>query len=208
MSVVVGVLTIDLKANTASFSQSMEKMSHLSAKTANDIKRSLEKIAVAGAAMVAGFATGTAALIESSVATIGSLSRMAKQAGTTADKFSVLAYAAKLNHTELGDLTGSMDRLAKASFQAQNGNHQLAGVFNRLGVSIADTKGHLRDTSDIFADVAVKFSQMGTGAGKAALAMAVFGRGGAQMIPLLNDYGAHQKEITEEAEKFGLVIGG
>ena len=34
MSIVVGTLTIDLKANTASFSQSMDKMSQLSAKSA------------------------------------------------------------------------------------------------------------------------------------------------------------------------------
>jgi hypothetical protein len=39
MSVTVGTLTIDLKANTASFSGSMDKMSQLSAKTASDIKR-------------------------------------------------------------------------------------------------------------------------------------------------------------------------
>jgi lambda family phage tail tape measure protein len=207
MGVSVGVLTIDLRANTASFSDAMGKMSQLSARTANDIKRSLEKIGTMGAAMVGSLVVGTSALIETSVATIGGLSRMAKQAGTTTEKFSVLAYAAKLNHVELGNLTGTMDKLAKASFQAQNGNHALAGVFNRLGVSISDTKGHLRDTSDMFADVAVKFSKMETGAGKAALAMAVFGRSGAQMIPLLNDYGAHQAEITEEAKKFGLVIG-
>ena len=51
MSIVVGTLTIDLKANTASFSQSMDKMSQLSAKSANDIKRSLEKIGTAGLAL-------------------------------------------------------------------------------------------------------------------------------------------------------------
>lgn len=66
MSVTVGTLTIDLKANTASFSGSMDKMSHLSAKTASDIKRSLERIATVGLAMSAAIATGTAALISHS----------------------------------------------------------------------------------------------------------------------------------------------
>lgn len=207
MSVVVGVLTIDLKANTASFSQSMDKMSSLSAKTANDIKRSLEKIALAGAAMAASLVTGTAALIESSVATIGSMSRLAQSAGTTAEKFSVLAYAAKLNHTPMEDLAKGLEKLSQSAFKAQNGNVQLERIFGKLGVTTKDSTGHLRDSSDILTDVAVKFSQMGTAAGKPALAMALFGKAGAQLIPLLNDLGKHQAEIREEAQKYGLVIG-
>jgi hypothetical protein len=70
MSIVVGTLTIDLKANTASFSQSMDKMSQLSAKSANDIKRSLEKIGTAGLALATGLAAATVALVETSIATI------------------------------------------------------------------------------------------------------------------------------------------
>ena len=67
MSIVVGTLTIDLTANTASFSKSMDSMSQLSAKTANDVKRSLEKIATAGIAMGAAVATGVTALIAHSL---------------------------------------------------------------------------------------------------------------------------------------------
>ena len=59
MSIVVGTLTIDLKANTASFSQSMDKMSQLTAKSANDIKRSLEKIGTAAVALATGLAANS-----------------------------------------------------------------------------------------------------------------------------------------------------
>jgi hypothetical protein len=185
----------------------MDKMSALSAKSANDIKRSLERIGAAGIAMGAALVTGTAALIESSVATIGSMSRLAQSAGTTAEKFSVLAYAAKLNHTPMEDLAKGLEKLSQSAFKAQNGNAQLGRIFDKLGVATKDSTGHLRDSSDMLNDVAVKFSQMGTAAGKPALAMALFGKAGAQLIPLLNDLGKHQAEITEEAKKYGLVIG-
>src|SRR5271154_7429198 len=99
MSVVVGTLTIDLKANTASFSQSMDKMSQLSAKSANDIKRSLEKIGTAGLALATGLAAATVALIETSIATIGSPSRLSQATGTTGEKFSPLADAAPHHQT-------------------------------------------------------------------------------------------------------------
>jgi len=208
MSIVVGTLTIDLKANTASFSQSMDKMSQLSAKTANDVKRSLEKIATAGAALAVGIVAATATLIETSVATIGSLNRLAQASGTTIDKFSALAYAAKVSHLEVDDMAKGMEKLAKSAFGAQNGNVALEKIFSRLGVSIKDSNGHLRDTSDLFTDVAVKFSQMGAGAGKTALAMLLFGKAGAGMIPMMNEFGVESASIIAEAKAFGLVIGG
>ena len=208
MSVVVGTLTIDLKANTASFSQSMDKMSQLSAKSANDIKRSLEKIGTAGLALATGLGAATAALIETSIATIGSLSRLSQATGTTVEKFSALAYAARISHVEVDDMAKGMEKLAKSAFGAQNGNAGLQRIFGRLGVEVADSNGHLKDSSDLFTEVAVKFSGMANGAGKTALAMALFGKAGAGMIPLLNELGKHQAELTEQAKRFGLVIGG
>ena len=208
MSIVVGTLTIDLKANTASFSQSMDKMSQLSAKSANDIKRSLEKIGTAGLALATGLAAATVALVETSIATIGSLSRLSQATGTTVEKFSALAYAARISHVEVDDMAKGMEKLAKSAFGAQNGNAGLQRIFGRLGVSVTDSNHHLKDTSDLFTEVAVKFSGMANGAGKTALAMALFGKAGAAMIPMLNELGKNQARLSEEAKRFGLVIGG
>lgn len=208
MSIVVGTLTIDLKANTASFSQSMDKMSQLSAKSANDIKRSLEKIGTAAVALATGLAAATAALVETSISTIGSLSRLSQATGTTVEKFSALAYAARISHVEVDDMAKGMEKLAKSAFGAQNGNAGLQRIFGRLGVEVADSNHHLKDSSDLFSEVAVKFAGMANGAGKTALAMALFGKAGAAMIPLLNNLGKNQIQLTEEAKRFGLVIGG
>jgi hypothetical protein len=207
MSVVVGTLLIDLKANTASFTQSMGKMGQLSANTANDVKRSLEKIGAAGIALASGLAATTAALVETSIETIGSMNRLAQASGTTIEKFSALAYAAKISRTEVDVMAMGMTRLAKAAFAAQNGNTALAAIFKRLGVDTQDSNHHLLDTSIIFTSLAVKFSQMKEGAGKTALAMEVMGKSGARMIPLLNELGKRQAELTEQAKRFGLVIG-
>ncbi len=133
MSIVVGTLTIDLKANTASFSQSMDKMSQLSAKSANDIKRSLEKIGTAGLALATGLAAATVALVETSIATIGSLSRLSQATGTTVEKFSALAYAARISHVEVDDMAKGMEKLAKSAFGAQNGKSpRLQRIFGRF----------------------------------------------------------------------------
>ena len=206
MSITVGTLTIDLKANTASFSGSMDKMSQLSAKTANDIKRSLEKIAAAGLAMGAAIATGTAALIAHSLDSADALYKLAQSAGTTTETLSTLNYAAGLSNVSTEELGKGLEKLSKNAFSAQNGNQALTNVFTRLKVSTVDATGHLKDSGVLFGEIATRFAGMADGAGKTALAIALFGKAGAGMIPLLNQYGEEQEKVNDEAHRFGLVL--
>ncbi|HTF64542.1 MAG TPA: phage tail tape measure C-terminal domain-containing protein [Edaphobacter sp.] len=206
MAVTVGTLVIDLAANTASFSTEMGKASNLAAKSANDIKRSLEKIALAGAAMAAALVTGTAGVIRSALDQVDALGKAAQAAGTTAETLSTLQYAAKLSNVESEQLTKGLEKLSLAAFKAQGGNVQLGNIFKRLGVNIMDANGHLKDSGILLEEMAPKFANMADGAGKTALAQALLGKAGAGMIPLLNQYGAEQARVNDEAHRFGLVL--
>jgi hypothetical protein len=207
MAVSVGTLTIDLRANTASFSQSMDKMSQLSAKTANDIKRSLERITVAGVAMATAIAGGTAGMIKHALDAADSMSKWAQAAGTTTETLSVLNYAAGLSNVATEDLVKGLEKLSMSALKAQNGNTQLAKVFSdKLHVSILDSNGQIKDSGILMEEVAVKFGHMGDSAGKTALAMSLFGKGGASLIPMLNQYGQEQERVNDEAHRFGLVL--
>jgi hypothetical protein len=184
----------------------MDKASHLAARSANDIKRSLEKIAAIGLTMGAAIATGTAALIEGSIDAADKLGKLAEASGTTAETLSVLSYAGKLAGVETEQLGKGLEKLSQAAFKAQNGNQGLQNIFGRLGVSAVDSNGHLKDSGELMEQLAVKFAGMGDGAGKTALAMALFGKAGAGLIPFLNLYGAKQAEINEQAHRFGLEL--
>jgi hypothetical protein len=204
--IVVGVLTINLEAETASFSRAMDQASHLAAKSANDIKRSLEKVAAVGLAMGAAIATGTAALIEGSLDAADKLGKLAQATGTTAETLSVLSYAGKLAGVETEQLGKGLEKLSQAAFKAQNGNQGLQNIFGRLGVSAVDSNGHLKDSGILMEQLAVKFAGIGDSSGKTALAMALFGKSGAALIPLLNQYGSEQERVNDEAHRFGLVL--
>lgn len=207
MSVVVGVLTIDLKANTASFSKSMDKMSSLSAKTANDIKRSLEKITLVGVAMAGAIATATTATIKSAIDAADELGKMAASAGTTAETLSVLSYAAGLSNVSTEELGKGLVKLSASAFKAQNGNVALQRIFERVGVSAIGANGRIKDSGLLMEELAAKFSKMSTSGGKTALVVQLFGKGAASLIPLLNQLGEEQAKVTEEAHRFGLVLG-
>ncbi len=75
-----------------------------------------------------------------------------------------------------------------------------------LGVSVKDTNGRLRSSEDVIFDVADQFAAMPNGVAKTALAIKLFGKSGADLIPLLNGGSAGLREMGEEAERLGFVL--
>ena len=67
------------------------------------------------------------------------------------------------------------------------GTGPAADAFGRLGVSVTDANGKVRETDQVMLDLADKFQQMPDGTEKAALASQIFGeRLGSELIPMLN----------------------
>ena len=83
-------------------------------------------------------------------------------------------------------------------------------AFKALGIDVRDASGNIRDTNAVFLDIADRFGRMQDGATKSALAMQVFGKSGAELIPLLNSgrdglkgmaaYAEHAQVLGHEAE--------
>jgi len=57
-------------------------------------------------------------------------------------------------------------------------------------------------------DVADKFSTMKDGAQKSAMAMDIFGKSGAEMVPFLNQGSAGINELTAQADRLGVTLDG
>lgn len=63
---------------------------------------------------------------------------------------------------------------------------QASEAFQKLGVQIKNSDGTMRSADAVMLDIATKFKAMPDGVEKTALAMKLFGRSGAEMIPMLN----------------------
>ncbi len=59
-------------------------------------------------------------------------------------------------------------------------------AFRTLGVAVKNTDGTMRTSDAVLLDISRKFATMPDGVEKTTLAMKLFGRGGAEMIPMLN----------------------
>lgn len=83
-----------------------------------------------------------------------------------------------------------------------------AAVMEGLGVNFKDATGKVLPMDQVLGDVADKFKEMPDGAEKTADAMAIFGKAGKDMIPVLDLGKEGMKDMQDEAKKLGLSLTG
>lgn len=137
------------------------------------------------------------------------LGKMAQKVGVSVESLSALEYAGKLSDVSLEQLGAGLKKLSvNLNEVATNADGDAAAAFKAIGVSVKDAAGNLRSADDVFADVAEAFAGMKDGAGKTALAVQIFGKAGADLIPMLNAGAKGLAEMRSEAEALGLVFTG
>lgn len=189
----IGDLVINLKAETASFTADIAR-AHGSLKT----------MAEAAVGLGAAMATGLAAIVASTIEMADKMGKLAQVTGLTTESLSALSFAAKMVDVDQESLAKGLEKLAKNMDKAAQSTG--ASAFGRLGIAVKDASGHLKDSDVVLAEIADKFAKMPDGAQKTALAMQLFGKSGAQLIPLLDKGSAGIQQFKDEAERLGLVL--
>lgn len=163
-------------------------------------------LAALGGIGAAGAIAAVTARIASAVNVADQLNRTSQKIGVTVESLSALNYAAKLADVSSESFAGALGKLSKNMAAAAEGSQAQAAAFNSIGVAVKNTDGTLRKADDVLADIAKAFAKLPDGATKTALAMQLFGRAGAELIPLLNDNADGFKAVTKEAQQFGVII--
>ncbi len=202
-SAVVGALRVTLGLDSAQFKDGMK-----------EAQTGLQRFA--GVAKAGALAIGTAMVAAGgamAVAMKGVIDRAdqmyeASQAlGVTVEDLSRMQYAAELSGVSAENLEKSIRKLSVGLYDAsQNASGPAADAFRALGISATDAAGNVRPAIDVIGDMAKRFETLPDGAAKTALAIKVFGRSGADMIPMLNEGEAGLKAMYEEAEQLGIVL--
>ena len=84
----------------------------------------------------------------------------------------------------------------------------VAGTLRDIGINAYDAEGKVRPLADILPDVADAFSKMADGPAKTAVAVQLFGKQGAELIPILNKGRDGLNEMMEAAKAAGLTMSG
>ena len=175
----------------------------------SDLESGLSAAAKAGAAFgatISGLAAATAAAVKSIVNMADETTKLAQKTGIAMRELQELAHVANLSGVSVGELQTAVGRLTRGmSDFARGGTSESARALKALGIEIKNTDGTLKSSSQVLEQVAEKFSGYRDGAEKTALAIAIFGRAGANMIPMLNGGKAAIIEARKELEQFGAV---
>ena len=113
--------------------------------------------------------------------------KLSRQTGIAADSLQAYVNAGKLAGVEQATIEKGLRRLAQSQREADQGIKTYSESYEALGISVRDSDGNLKSSEILLGDIADRFSNMPNGATKAALAMEIFGRSGAQLIPMLNE---------------------
>lgn len=216
-------LVVSLEANLKQYEKELARAQKVTVSQLRAVEREAQKSTTSlekrfGAmglsirsALVGAFAglsvAAVTAVFRSAIDHMDELSKASQKIGIPVEELSKLEYAGKLADVALNDLQTSMARFSKSLAEIQGGTKNSAGeALKAMGVAATDANGALRPTPDLLASIADKFAFYQDGANKTALAIALFGKSGAELIPLLNGGAAGLKAAGDEAQRLGLVI--
>lgn len=166
---------LGLETDAASFAKG--------ALAARGVEFALNKIAEAARFVTNTLKEATFGVIDEADA----LAKLAQRTGVSAQALQELGYAADLSDVSTEELANGFKFLSKNMVDAVNGSAEVKKTFKTLGVSLVDSNGKIRSTDEVFTELADKFAGMPETAAKSAYAMKVFGKSGAQLLPLLNE---------------------
>lgn len=145
-----------------------------------------------------------------------------------------LEYAQELLNVSSDTVVSSLTKLTRSMASAQDGAIAFAGIqaeldsqlangeitmeeyqegianassaFDRLGVSIIDESGNLRDNEDVFWDVVDALGEIDNEAERDSLAMSILGRSATSLNPLIEAGSDRFRELADEALSVGAVF--
>lgn len=134
---------------------------------------------------VAVSAGGLIAFAKNAIDTAAAFDDLSEKTGASVENLSKLDQVARISGSSMDGFEQGLIKLAK-SLAGSNEETQGAGkAFAKLGLDMKALQG--LDTAEALRAVALEINKFSDGSGKTALALDIFGKSGAQLLPLLKD---------------------
>lgn len=200
-------ILVDIAASTARLESGLDKAERRLEEFGEQARDVGEKIK--GALEFAGVAVAVDEMIhkfDEFVEHAVSIEHASQKTGIAVEELSKLEFAAKNAGVGSEQLASGLEKFAKTAELAAEGSKKQAEAFAAIGVSVEDSSGHLKPMSDLLNEVADKFEGYRDSAEKTALAQVLFGKAGADLIPLLNEGSKGIETYGARAQELGIVL--
>lgn len=191
-------ILVDIAARTASLDSGIQRATQQIEGFGNTVKKVTELVSGGlGAGALVDFA-------EHIISAGAELERAAVRVGTSGQAFSELNYAAKQTGVGTDSLANAMTRMNRALSEAGTGGKQQIEVLTALGLTFEQLKKLSPDQQfEILAD---RIQKLVSPADKARAEIALFGRAGGDLAPLLEQGAAGIEKMRSEAEGLGASL--
>lgn len=197
---------------TAAASRGLGSATSAAASGVDRLAGKLNTLIAINAAQLFGSITGAVSRAASS------LFGVAKAQADVIDRASDLSTRLGLTYGELAGITAigaqtgvGIESIAKAATKADVAFAKAAGgsalavkAFDAVGLSVNDLQG--MSAAERFNAIAVAIAKLPTPAEKARAAVGLFGKAGAELLPMFEGGAASIEQATRDAERFGLAL--
>lgn len=182
-------------------------------------EKALKGVGDFSVAAVAAFAAVTAG-IKLTIDAVNKLTDITKEAAgyvddlnTTAVKsgidtytLQVLNYMEDLADVDVSTVTSSMTKLEQSMEKASEGTAEQQEAFIKLGISVTEADGTMREATDVFWEAIDALGEMESGTARDQLAMDLFGRSAKELNTLINVGSRGFHDYAAEAENVGYIL--
>jgi hypothetical protein len=168
-------------------------------------------VAINSAQFFGQLASGAARAVSSMISmgqaqaeVIDTTSKLAARLGMNYGELAGIALAGDLAGVGLETIGAAATKADVAFVKASQGSTTATAAFANLGLTVQQLSG--LNAADRFELIASSIAAIPTEAGRAAAAVQIFGRSGAQLLPLFAGGAEGIAQAREEAERFGLAL--
>ena len=131
-------------------------------------------------------AAGLVGMVKNTIDAGNTMYDLAQSTGVSVEALARFKKAAATSGTSLEGVSKGLIKLNKAMLDAATGGKASAATFSALRINVKNVDGTLKSADQVMLEVANRFKEMPDGAAKTALALRLFGKSGAELVPLLN----------------------
>lgn len=132
------------------------------------------------------------------------LLKLSHKTGVSVEALSGLKYAADLSDVSMGTLQNAFKGLNTAVAEAEKGSGRAAEAFEALNINF-DSLKTLSPDKQLYV-IAEQLAGVDSAATRTELAMALFGRAGIEMLPMLSDGAKGLQALADEAQATGNIM--
>lgn len=215
MAAAIGKVSAVFTASTSGLSSGVNRAAASFAKlqgSVNSMRGSMKALVAIQGAQLFGSVVSAAGQWTSSLVSMGQqqaevidqTSKLAARLGMTYGELSGLALAGDLAGVSIESIGKAATKADIALVKAQQGSAAAQQAFAGLGLSMEDLAG--KGSADRFEAIAVAIAGLPNEAQRAAAATQLFGKAGAELLPLFNGGAEGIATARSEAERLGLAL--